>query len=47
MRNGYINVVGKRRDIISLMWSIIRTDFVCLILNTILIISVYKTKRGI
>lgn len=45
MRNGRINVPGKRRYILQLFWTIIKTDFACILLNILLILSVYKIKR--
>ena len=47
VRGGRINVGGRRKDILRLMWSILKTDFVCIIMNTILLLSIYKTRRGI
>jgi hypothetical protein len=47
LRNHKINVAGKRKEILILAWNIIKTDFVCFILNIILILSISKTKKGI
>ena len=47
MRGGHINVAGRRREILILMWSILKTDFFCIVMNTVLLLSIYRTRRGI
>lgn len=47
MRNGKINVEGKRRKIIELLFNIITSDLLCVLYNIILILSIYKVPKVI